>query len=152
MVKVIKSTVLDAPVEAVWEVLRDFNGHDQWHPAVATSQIERSRDADRVGCVRRFKLEDGSELREQLLTLSDIEQTYSYCLLDTPVPLFNYVAHVKLLPVTDRDQTFWQWESRFDTRVGEAEAMAKLVGEDIYLAGFKAVEKLMGLQSLDPET
>jgi len=152
MVKVVKSTVLDAPIEAVWEVLRDFNGHDQWHPAVVTSQIERGRDADRIGCIRRFKLEDGSELREQLLTLSDIEQTYSYCLLDTPVPLFNYVSHVHLYPVTDRNQTFWQWESRFDTRAGEADAMAKLVGEDIYVAGFNAIEKHMGLASLNPET
>ena len=39
MVKVIRSTVLPAPVEAAWEVIRDFNGHDQWHPAVATSQM-----------------------------------------------------------------------------------------------------------------
>ncbi len=152
MVKVVKSTVLDAPIEAVWEVLRDFNGHDQWHPAIATSQIERGRDADRIGCVRRFKLEDGSELREQLLTLSDIEQTFSYCLLDTPVPLFNYVAHVRLYSVTDGNRTFWQWESRFDTRAGESEAMATLVGEDIYVAGFDAIEKHLGLQSSHPET
>lgn len=151
MVKVVKSTVLDAPVDAVWEVLRDFNGHDKWHPAVATSQIERGRDSDRVGCIRRFKLEDGSELREQLLTLSDIEQTFSYCLLDTPVPLFNYVAHVRLLPVTDRDRTFWQWDSRFDTRTGEEQAMQDLVGNDIYVAGFNAIEKHMGLSSINPE-
>ena len=28
------STILDAPTGAVWDVLRDFNGHDRWHPAV----------------------------------------------------------------------------------------------------------------------
>ena len=34
--------------------------------------------------------------------MSDLEQTcFSYCLLDTPIPLFNYVAHVRLFPVTD---------------------------------------------------
>ena len=69
MVKVVKSTVLDAPVEAVWDVLRDFNGHDQWHPAVADSKVDRGEPSDKVGCVRRFHLADGSELREQLLTL-----------------------------------------------------------------------------------
>ena len=63
MVKVIRSTILPAPVEAVWDILRDFNGHDQWHPIVASSQIERRLDADRVGCVRKFKLQDGAELR-----------------------------------------------------------------------------------------
>jgi hypothetical protein len=146
MVKVVRSTVLAAPVEAVWEVLRDFNGHDRWHPAVATSQIERGRASDEVGCVRRFRLADGSELREQLLTLSDLEQSFSYCLLDTPVPLFNYVAHVRLSPVTDRDWTFWAWESRFDTPTGREAELAGLVGNDIYVAGFDAIRTHLGLE------
>ena len=145
MVKVLRSTILPAPSDAVWEVVRDFNGHDRWHPAVATSQIERGEASDRIGCIRRFRLQDGAELREQLLTLSDMEQTFSYCLLDTPVPLFNYVAHVRLHPVTDADETFWEWESRFDTKRGEEAEMSRLVGEDIYMAGFNAVRSHMGL-------
>ena len=77
MPRVVKSTIIDAPVDRVWSVLRDFNGHDRWHPAVASSAIERGAPSDKVGCVRRFRLKDGAELREQLLTLSDLEQTYS---------------------------------------------------------------------------
>lgn len=145
MPRVIRSTVLDAPVEAVWDVLRDFNGHDRWHPAVAESHIERGAPADRVGCVRNFRLAGGETLREQLLTLSDLEQTFSYCLLDTPVPLFNYVAHVRLFPVTDTDSTFWEWESRFDTPAGRSEELAGLVGNDIYLAGFEAIRSHLGI-------
>jgi Polyketide cyclase / dehydrase and lipid transport len=136
-----KSTILDAPTGAVWNVLRDFNGHDRWHPAVATSTIERAQAADRIGCVRRFKLQDGSELREQLLALSDLEQSFSYCLLDTPIPMFNYVAHVRLLPVTDGDRTFWHWESRFTTRPAEAAQITEMVGEQIYQAGFDAIRR-----------
>ena len=60
MPHIVKSTILDAPTGAVWSVLRDFNGHDRWHPAVATSAIERAQAADKIGCVRRFKLKDGS--------------------------------------------------------------------------------------------
>ena len=136
---------MDAPVEAVWDVIRDFNGHDQWHPAVAESHIERGRPSDMVGCVRNFRLAGGETLREQLLTLSDLEQTFTYCLLDTPVPLFNYVAHVRLFPVTDGDRTYWEWESRFDTPAGQGEALAKMVGEDIYAAGFEAIRTHMGI-------
>jgi hypothetical protein len=147
VVKVVRSTIIKAPIEEVWEVLRDFNGHDRWHPAVATSQMERGESSDRVGAVRRFKLQDGSELREQLLTLSDLEQTFSYCLLDTPIPLFNYVAHVRLLPVTDDNTTLWIWESRFDTPIGRSEELANLVGNDIYVAGFTAVTEFMGLEA-----
>ena len=138
---IVKSTILDAPTGMVWNVLRDFNGHDRWHPAVATSTIERAQAADRIGCVRRFKLKDGSELREQLLALSDLEQTFSYCLLDTPIPMFNYVAHVGLLPVTDGDRTFWHWESRFTARPAEAAELTAMVGEQIYQAGFEAIRR-----------
>jgi hypothetical protein len=140
---IVKSTILEASTGRVWDVLRDFNGHDSWHPAVATSQIERAYSSDRIGCVRRFRLKDGSELREQLLALSDLEQTFSYCLLDTPIPMFNYVAHVRLLPVTDGDRTFWHWESRFTTRADDAQRLARMVAEDIYQAGFEAIRKHM---------
>ncbi len=144
MVSVIRSTILDAPIEAVWELLRDFNGHDRWHPAVASSQIERGREADRIGCVRRFRLETGEELREQLLALSDAETTFSYCLLDTPIPLLNYVAHVRLIPVTDGDATFWHWQSRFDTPRGREAELGAMVGDGIYGAGFAAIRDELG--------
>ena len=136
---IVKSTILDAPTGTVWTVLRDFNGHDRWHPAVATSGIERAQASDRIGCIRRFKLKDGAELREQLLALSDLEQTFSYCLLDTPLPMFNYVAHVRLLPVTDGNRTFWHWESRFTARPADAAELTAMVGEQIYQAGFDAI-------------
>ena len=139
MVAVTRSTVLDHPAEAVWEVIRDFNGHEWWHPAIATSQIERRQPADVVGCVRRFALPDGGELRERLLTLSDADMAYSYCLMETPVPLLNYVSHVRVLPVTDGDRAVWVWESRFDVPEGREAELAELVGESIYQAGFDAI-------------
>lgn len=145
MIKVVESTILEAPIGAVWDVLRDFNGHDRWHPAVAESLVERGMSADRIGCVRRFRLAAGGELRERLLSLSDLETTFTYCLLETPVPLFNYVAHVRLVPVTDGDRTFWQWESRFNTRPGGDAAMKELVGTGIYRAGFEAIRRHLGL-------
>jgi hypothetical protein len=147
MVKVVKSTVLPAPVEAVWDVLRDFNGHDRWHPIVKDSVIEKGWASDRIGCVRRFHLQDGSELRELLLTLSDADMAFSYCLLDTPVPLLNYVAHIRLAPVTDGDMTFWHWESRFDTPAGREKELKDMVAENVYQGGFDAIRAHMGLEA-----
>lgn len=143
MVKVKCSTIIDHPTESVWNILRDFNGHDHWHPAIATSQIERSRDSDSIGCIRKFRLQDGSELREQLLALSDAEQSYSYCLLDTPVPLFNYVSHVRLFPVTDMDGTYWEWEGRFNTIDNREDELKQMVSIDIYQAGFTAIRSYL---------
>src|SRR5262245_66491690 len=112
MVRVVKSTIIDAPVDRVWAILRDFNGFDRWLPPIKASTIERHLPADLIGCVRRVQLQDGAEVREQLLGLSDLEMTFSYCLLDTPIPLFNYVAHVRLLAVTGGNRHFWRWEVR----------------------------------------
>jgi hypothetical protein len=145
MVKVVKSTILEAPVEAVWEIVRDFNGHDRWHPIVADSVIERGQPVDKIGCVRRFHLKDGALLRETLLALSDADMAYSYCLNDTPVPLLNYVAHVRLAPVTDGDWTFWHWESRFDTPPGREAELKAMVAKNVYQAGFDAIRRHMGL-------
>jgi len=66
--------------------------------------------------------------------------------LETPIPLFNYVAHVRLAPVTDGNRTFWEWESRFDTPKGREAELGGMVGENIYQAGFDAIRAHMGLR------
>jgi len=145
MLKVHRSTILETPVDVLWDVLRDFNSHSQWHPAISHSAVEHEQSSRSIGCVRRFTLNDGQELREQLLSLSDLEMSYSYCLLDTPVPLFNYVAHSRLVPVTDTDNTFWEWEASFNTRSGHEESMKRLVGDTIFSAGFSAMRTFLQL-------
>ncbi|MGV8985855.1 MAG: zinc-binding dehydrogenase [Cypionkella sp.] len=138
MTRVYASTVLDAPVERVWQILRDFNGHDRWHPAIAQSRIEQGA-ADAIGAVRRFRLADGSELREQLLSLSDAKYEFRYCLLSSPLPLMGYVAKVRLRPVTDGAQTFWEWSSEFTPPAYRAAELTALVRDGIYRTGFDAV-------------
>ena len=82
MIRVRRSAVIDAPIERVWAVLRDFNSHGAWHPAVGESRIERGEPSDQVGCVRNFFLRDGNHIREQLLALSDRDYVSTYCVLD----------------------------------------------------------------------
>ena len=89
MPHVVKSTIIEAPVDGLGGAAR-LQRPRPLASGGGQSAIERGQSSDKVGCVRRFP-EDGSELREQLLTLP-ISTGFSYCLLDTPVPLFNYVA------------------------------------------------------------
>jgi NADPH:quinone reductase len=138
MVRVLASTIMDAPIDHVWAILRDFNGHDRWHPAIAASRIEDG-PADMIGAVRQFRLQDGSELREQLLSLSDRDHEFRYCLLASPIPLMGYVAQVRLRPVTDGDRTFWEWSSEFSPPAGRAADLTALVRDGIYMAGFAAI-------------
>ena len=136
MIRVRRSAVIDAPIERVWAVLRDFNSHSAWHPAVGRSTIERGEAPDQVGCVRDFSLKDGHHIREQLLALSDRDHLSTYCIRDATLPMRNYVATVQLRRVTDGDRTFWQWESTFDVPRGREREFEQLVGGQVYEAGF----------------
>jgi NADPH2:quinone reductase len=134
--RVVRSTIIDAPIERVWAVLRDFNSHDQWHDVVDVSRIEGSERADQVGCVRSFSLKDGNRIREQLLSLSDKEHKSTYCIVEATVPLQRYVATVTLKPVTDGNRTFWHWESTFATPPGMERELHDMVAQGVYEAGF----------------
>jgi len=143
MQRVTRSAIIDAPIQRVWEVLRDFNSHTTWHPAIAESQIEGSEPPDRVGCVRNFTLRDGAHVREQLLALSDQEHRFTYCILDADIPLERYVATVQLRPVTDGNRTFWHWQSTFGTPRGRERELTELVGVNVYEAGFRGLRQYL---------
>ena len=145
MVRVRRSTVLDAPVDAVWRILRDFNGHDRWHPIVVRSALEDGRRTDQVGAVRSFTIRSGERVREVLLSLSDRDRHLRYAIVDSELPLRDYVAEFFLRPVTDGGRTFWSWSSRFRTPPGEEAALAALVGKEVYEAGFDGVRTALGL-------
>ena len=143
MIRVRRSAVIDAPIDRVWAVLRDFNSHSAWHPAVGDSRIERNEPADQVGCVRNFFLKDGNHIREQLLALSDSQYLSTYCILDATLPMRNYVATVQLKKVTDGDRTFWHWESTFDVPKGREREFEQLVGGGVYEGGFAGLRKYL---------
>ncbi len=143
--KVVRSTIIDAPIERVWAVLRDFNSHDQWHTAVDQSRIEGLERSDQVGCVRSFTLQDGNRIREQLLTLDDREHKSTYCIVEASVPLQRYVAAVTLKPVTDGNRTFWHWESTFSTPPGMERELRDLVASGVYEAGFANLRQHLAL-------
>jgi NADPH:quinone reductase len=140
--KVSRSTVIDAPIERVWAVLRDFNSHHQWHGVVAQSHIEAGKRSDQVGCVRSFTLQDGNQIREQLLALeehtsgADCSYKSTYCIVEATVPLQRYVATVTLKRVTDGNRTLWLWDSSFATPPGMERELHDLVATGVYEAGF----------------
>jgi NADPH:quinone reductase-like Zn-dependent oxidoreductase len=139
VIRVRRSAVIDAPIDRVWAVLRDFNSHSAWHPAVGPSRIEKGEPVDQVGCIRNFTLKDGNHIREQLLALSDRDYISTYCILDATLPMRNYVATVQLKRVTDGDRTFWHWESTFDVPRGREKEFDELVGGGVYEGGFRGL-------------
>ncbi|TWA55936.1 polyketide cyclase/dehydrase/lipid transport protein [Azospirillum baldaniorum] len=144
MARVYVSAVIDAPVGQVWNKARDFNGHHAWHPIIADSHIEDGLRSDTVGCVRNFGLTPGGRLREQLVSFSDREHSYTYTILESPLPLTDYVATFRLTEVTEGNRTFGEWWADFDCRPEDLPTLREQVGRNTFAAGFRALADLCG--------
>lgn len=139
MPRVFVSAVIPAPAEKVWDLIRDFNGMPAWLPLVAESRILDGLASDQVGCTRDFTLQNGDRITETLVSLSDYDMTFSYTMGETPMPLENYLATVRLTPVTETGQTFAEWSAEFDCAPEEADGLVGGIGEDVFAAGFAAL-------------
>jgi hypothetical protein len=138
--KVFVSTVIDAPIGRVWAVIRDFNGLPNWTPFVAESRIELNAAADQVGCIRNFRLKDGGIIRERLLALSDYDFSMTYSILESPMAVTDYVATLKLAPVTDGDRSYAEWSAEFDCAAEREAELAAFIGRNVFLAGLKSLQ------------
>jgi hypothetical protein len=143
VIKVYTSSVIDAPADAVWSRVRDFNGLPGWVPVVAESRIENNLPADRVGCIRNFRLRDGGVIREQLLALSDYDYECTYSILESPMGVQEYIATLKLTPVTDGNRTFAEWSAEFECAPERERELAETVGQGVFQAAFDNLKRLV---------
>ena len=147
MAKVYVSGIIDLPVDKVWAHARDFSGHAAWHPLIAESHIEDGLPSDRVGCVRNFKLSDGGHLRERLLSFSDLERSFTYNIIVSPLPLRNYLATFGCKPVTEGNKTFVEWSASFDAAEADEPRLLEQVGRNTFAAGIAALAKALGARA-----
>ena len=144
MARVYISSVIGAPADRIWQTIRDFNALPDWVPAVRESRIEGGQPADQVGCVRAFRLQDGGFLRERLLALSDYDFSVSYAILESPMGVENYIATLKLAPITDGNRTFAEWTAEFDCDPANEADLIDNIGTDVFQAAFDALKARFG--------
>ncbi len=132
------SHVIDAPIEQVWSVMRDFNDMPSYHPNIKQSIIEGNCPSDQVGCVRRLSLAEGF-VRERLLCLDDENYIFTYAIIEGTLPVRNYVAGVRLHRVTDRNRTFAEWWADFEVVGVDRDSMIAQIGNGVFATGFSSV-------------
>ncbi len=142
MARAYASIILKAPVETVWSLVRDFNGLPTWAPGIAKSKIEDGLAADVVGCVRSFHTKDGTHIRERLLTLDDANYTFTYNFEKPAFPVKNYIATLRLYPVTHTDQTFAEWEATFDEAPGDEGKYERVIAREVFAANWANLAKI----------
>jgi hypothetical protein len=135
------SSVINAPASQVWSLIRDFNALPLWVPAVAESRIEAGLVSDTVGCIRAMRLHEGGFIREQLLALSDYDMSCSYSILESPMDLQNYMAVLKLNPVTDGDKTFAEWSAEFVCDADKEADLVNQIGQNVFQSAFESLNQ-----------
>lgn len=128
MPKAVGRTIIHAPLERVWEVLRDFTSTPKWFGPAVACEMEDGGPTDRVGAVKRVHLADGQIVREKLLALSDYDHSLMYQIL-MPTEAGSArgapgaVARIELRKLTGGDATFIEWSHEFEVLEGEASAI-----------------------------
>ena len=95
--KVVKTVNIQAPVDKVWNTIKDFDSLNKWHPGFAKDEIVKG-DGNKPGAVRKLTVKDGPSFTEELLAFDEATHSYRYRIIESPLPLRNYVSHISVKP------------------------------------------------------
>lgn len=145
MAKSYRSAVVAASADEVWSVVRDFNGLPDWHPGLASSELERGGSGAEVGAVRKLEVAGGGgTIREQLVTLDDTDRRYTYDILESPFPVRSYRSTIRIAPVTATGQAFVEWWSDYDCDGNDEKKLDETFGGGVYETGLNALKSRFG--------
>jgi uncharacterized protein YndB with AHSA1/START domain len=139
MSKVNVTTKLNVPADKVWELIGGFNALADWHPAIEKSELEE----EGKGTIRRLTLAGGGTIIERLEHIDNNERVYSYAIIDSPLPVSDYVSTIRVRDEGDGNVSVVEWSSEFKpSGATEADAMETIQG--IYQTGFDNLKKFFG--------
>ncbi len=138
MAKVSLSSNYPASAETIWKLIGDFNALPDWHPAIAKSEIETEGSTT----YRRLSLVGGGSILEKLEKSDEDGHLYSYSILESPLPIANYAATIRVTDSEGGGCTI-EWSSEFEAS-GAPENEAVKAIEGIYQAGFDNLRKMFG--------
>ncbi len=135
MAKVSMSQQLGVSADEAWKLIGGFNGLPDWHPAVENSELSEE------GQERTLSLAGGGTIIERLEKMDDGSRTYTYSIKESPLPIANYTATIKV--TGEGDDCTIDWSSEFDA-AGAPESDATAAIQGIYQAGFDNLKKMFG--------
>jgi hypothetical protein len=65
-------------------------------------------------------------------------------MLEGPMPLSNYIATLRLTPVTDGGRCFAEWSAEFDCEADKATDLMNGIGTNVFQGGFDALKRHFG--------
>jgi hypothetical protein len=156
MPKLYQSVVINAPIDKVWAVIRDFNSLATWHQFIETSRIVDDLPGTCVGGTRVLlptakAKEPESPARyqhEKLLLYSERDHYYFYQILQTPLAVTDYSLTLGLLPITENNTTLAYWSGEFAVAkkdlpppMNSDEFWTMAISERVLLGGLKSLQE-----------
>lgn len=137
MLEVERRLSLNAAADEVWDLIGDFLDLG-WHPAAKATNPD-----DRGGIVHRvIVLPDDAEILERLEDMDDAGRSYSYSIVESPLPVTDYRSTLKVYDLGE-EGTEVLWRSDFRAAGIDDEEARKIVA-GIYEAGFSALAERFG--------
>jgi hypothetical protein len=127
-----KIEVKAAP-DKVWAAIGDFCGIASWHPAIAKCEPGEAGGVQN----RTLTTKDGAVLKEDLKARDDQAMSYTYTIVESPLPVADYVSTIKV--TGSGDARIIEWSSTFNAK-DAPDDKAREVITGIYRAGLESLK------------
>ena len=107
--KVEKSVTIKAEPAKVWALVKDFGNMHKWHPAVASTKLEK-KGGD---IYRLLTLKDGGTIYEKLRSADDQIMQLKYEIVETSLPISDYYSLITVKPGPNASESTVTWMGRF---------------------------------------
>tara|TARA_R110002049_G_scaffold18749_5_gene71292 strand:- start:2010 stop:2501 length:492 start_codon:yes stop_codon:yes gene_type:complete len=130
-----KEVTVNASPDTTWKMIGDFNHLDVWHPVVVSSELMH----DGNNHMRLLTLGNGATITEKQISHNDVERSYTYAILTSPLPVADYVSTISVSAAADGKSTV-TWSSSFDASgASDEDAVNAISG--VYDAGLNSLDK-----------
>ena len=131
-VSVVETVDIAASPAATWAAIQDFRGWQAWHPAFASTEIVKG-SGNSKGTVRVLAARDGAKFTEELLSHEDVSRVVQYRIIQSPLPITDYVSSIKVQSTYEGSHVVWS--STFKVDAGTREEDIKKAISGVYRAG-----------------
>ncbi len=140
-----EAVTIDASAEQVWDTVKGWDGLHTWHPVFSATKILAG--GLNVGSIRELTIKDGPKFTEELLSFDNAGQSLQYKIIESPLPVVDYLSTVRVLSLGEnRSELAWMASWRRKARDGataenDDRAVAKFL-TGAYQAGLQNVKKM----------
>jgi len=125
---------VEAEVDTIWNIVRDFGGLKKWSAGLESCEVEGSG----IGAVRTIKM-GPIEIKERLEKLDEAKRSFSYAIVGGPVPVENYLSTMTISEAGPKRARI-TWSATF-TAKGAPEADCVKLFEGVYKGGIAGLRK-----------